>query len=197
MLFPVEKLGLVPNLEVVQKSFWNRYSMCSTIWTNKTRFLVIMVRLAIVKIIIIFLGVWGIHKIFIHPLILPTFELWVGTSSRTCSKGSLASENCDKFSYPEKMGQPELKPPLGWIFSCSKRPSCQGGSTHCQKVGFEVGLAPTFAVGRSTDSPKLKHGENPLQKWRAKWPRMHSFDPLLKSGFSQWVDPLSRGGSFE
>ena len=135
--------------------------------------------------------------ILIHPLILPTLGKWVGTSSSMCLNGSLASAKCDKFIDPQKMGQLELKLPLGWIFACSKWPSSAGGSTHCQKVGFGVGLTPIFTVGRPTTSPKLKHGENPLQNGRVKWPRMHSLDPLLKSGFSKWVDPLSRGGSSE
>ena len=145
----------------------------------------------------IMLEIWGMLIILIHPLILPTLEKWVGTSSSMCFKRSLASAKWDKFIDPQKMGQLELKLPLGWIFVCSKWPCWAGGSTHCQKVGFGVGLTPIFTVGQPTTLPKLKHEDNPLQNWMAKWHLRHAFDPLLKSGFWQWVSPLSWGGSSE
>ena len=119
------------------------------------------------------LQLWFTHSFFIHPLIPPTFEKWVGTSSFVLQNFHFSTAKLRKIAYKFQIFVLQR-----FIFSPAIvlqrtthlfNPSQTTLKTHFLKVGQsvtrEANLAHPVIVGFPRDLASGRWWVDPLSKW--------------------------------
>lgn len=137
------------------------------------------------------------HSFFTHPRLLPTSEIWVGSSSNMCLEGLVASAKFCESGMSFSILRMSHICQLWRLHICSDDPPLEGGLTHFENPLFKSGsthhlwgdFSLWFCSGFSSCLSFSDMVGRPTVKMDGK--------PIPKPTFWQWVDPPRQEGPKE